>query len=116
MPNEHLPVTDKRSHDPLLAEMVRRLTAAFHPEQIYLFGSHARAEAGPDSDYDLMMIVSESELPRYRREQAAFRTLVGVGAAKDILVLTRAEFDRKRTVVSSLPAAVEREGILLYAA
>ena len=62
------------------------------------------------------MVLKESALSRYRREQAAFRTLIGVGAAKDILVLTREEFDRKRTVVSSLPAAVEREGILLYAA
>ncbi len=105
-----------KPEDPILEEMLRRLTGAFQPERVYLFGSRARGEAGPDSDYDLLMIVKESELPRYRREQEAFRTLIGVGAAKDILVLTREEFDRKRTVVSSLPAAVEREGILLYAA
>lgn len=47
------------------------------------------------------MVLKESALSRYRREQAAFRTLIGVGAAKDILVLTREEFDRKRTVGSS---------------
>jgi predicted nucleotidyltransferase len=102
--------------DPILAEMLHRLKSAFQPERVYLFGSHARGDAGPDSDYDLLMVVKESSLPRYRREQAAFRALAGVGAAKDILVLTSDEFDRKRTVVSSLPASVEREGILLYAA
>lgn len=101
---------------PVVAEMLRRLTQAFQPDRIYLFGSQARGEATGDSDYDLLMVLKESSLPRYRREQAAFRVLVGVGAAKDILVLTRDEFDRKRTVVSSLPATVEREGILLYAA
>ena len=107
---------ERLMHDPFLKDMVHRLTDAFHPQRIYLFGSHARGEAGPDSDYDLLMIVTHSALPRYRREQEAFRALAGVGTAKDILVMTREEFDRTRCVVSSLPAAVEREGILLYAA
>ena len=110
------PDTTILQNNPVLAEMVRRLETTFRPSCIYLFGSHARGEAGPDSDYDLCMIVKGSSLPRYRREQQAFMALVGVGAAKDVLVLTQEEFDRKRTVVSSLPAAVEREGILLYAA
>ena len=95
---------------------MRRLTGAFQPNRVYLFGSWVRGEAGPDRDYALLWLVKYSGLPRNRREQEAFRTLIGVGAPKDILVLTRKEFDRKRTVVSSLPAAVEREGILLYAA
>ena len=102
--------------DPVLGEMVRRLRDAFNPDAIYLFGSHARGAAGPDSDYDLLMIVAGSALPRYRREQAAFQVLSGVGASKDVLVLTREEFDRSRRVVCSLPANVEREGILLYGA
>ena len=102
--------------DPIVAEMVRRLVASFRPERIYLFGSHARGEAGPDSDYDLLMVIDHSSLPRYKRDQAAFEVLAGIGASKDVLVLTRDEFDRTRLVVSSLPATVEREGLLLYAA
>lgn len=96
--------------------MVRRLTNAFHPECIYLFGSIARGEGGDDSDYDLHMVLSDSSLPRYRRDQEAFRALTGVGASKDIVVLTRKEFDSQRKVPSPLPATVEREGFLLYAA
>ncbi len=102
--------------DSVLEEMVRRLRDAFCPEAVYLFGSHARGDAGPDSDYDLLVVVPASTLPRYRRDQAAFQALSGVGASKDVLVLTREEFDRGRRVVCSLPATVEREGILLYAA
>lgn len=104
------------SQYPVVAEMVRRLVETFRPERIYLFGSHARGEETPGSDFDLLLVVRESSLPRYRRDQAAFRALNGVGAAKDVLVLTREEFDRKRTVVCSLPATVEREGVLLYGA
>jgi hypothetical protein len=36
--------------------------------------------------------------------------------SKDVLVLTREEFERRRLVPSSLPATVEREGLLVYAA
>jgi len=102
--------------DGILAEMVGRLVAAFQPESIYLYGSRARGEAGPDSDYDLLMVVAGSDAPRYRRNQAAFRVLCGLGVAKEIIVLTREEFDARREVVCSLPATVIREGKLLYAA
>ncbi len=103
-------------NDRILAEMVRRLVVAFQPECVYLFGSRARGEQGPDSDYDLMMIISASSLPRYQRDQKAFRALCGLGVPKGVIVLTRNEFDSKRSVVCSLPATVEREGRLLYAA
>lgn len=113
-----MPITEDHvlNRYPVLAEMVRRLVAALQPERIYLFGSHARGDSTLDSDFDLVVVVGQSSLPRYRRDQEAFRALVGVGASKDVIVLTREEFDRKRTVVCSLPATVEREGILLYAA
>jgi hypothetical protein len=42
---------------------VRRLVEAYHPERIYLFGSKARGDAGPDSDFDLMVIVSDDAPP-----------------------------------------------------
>jgi predicted nucleotidyltransferase len=102
--------------DHIVTEIVSRLRTAFQPECIYLFGSRARGEAGPDSDYDLLMVLPSSSLPRYQRDQAAFRALAGLGISKDIVVLTRAEFDRQRLARTSLPATVEREGILLYAA
>jgi predicted nucleotidyltransferase len=49
--------------DPVLAEMVRRLVEVYRPERILLFGSIARGEAGPDSDYDLMVVVPDNTPP-----------------------------------------------------
>ncbi|TKB92090.1 MAG: nucleotidyltransferase domain-containing protein [Nitrospira sp.] len=100
----------------VVGKIVQRLVSALSPERIYLFGSQARGDAGPDSDYDFLVVVRTSTLPRYRRDQAAFDALLGIGVAKDVLVLTHDEFERQRTVVCSLPATVEREGMLLYAA
>jgi len=102
--------------DGTLTEMVRRLREHLRPERIYLFGSRARGDAGPDSDYDLLVVVPHSPLPGYKRDQEAFRVLRGVGASKDVIVLTADEFRRKSGVVCSLPATVLREGKLLYVA
>ncbi len=102
--------------DPVLREIVKRLVTAFQPEYIYLFGSKARGEGGPDSDYDLLVVVSDSAEPPYRRAQRAQEVLWGVWAAADVLVLTREEFESRRAVRSSLATTVLAEGEVLYAA
>ncbi len=98
----------------LVSEAVRRLRASLQAERIYLFGSRARDEANDNSDFDFLVVVHDSPLPRYKREQQAFRALCGIGFAKDVLVFTREEFSRGLAVISSLPATVAREGRLLY--
>ena len=101
---------------PVLAEIVRRLAEAYRPERIYLFGSTARGDAGPDSDYDLMIIVREDAPLQLRSEDLAYRVLRGTGTAADVLVWTRNNFDRQLHLKASLPSTVIREGKLLYGA
>ena len=103
------------SEDRVLAELVRRLVEAFHPEKIFLFGSKARGEAGPDSDYDLLVLVGDEAPPERRRSRLAYQALRGTRTAADVLVWSRKEFDRRLHLAASLPAVVNREGILLYA-
>ena len=59
------------AEDPVLADIVRRLVETFEPERIYLFGSKARGDEGPGSDYDLMVIVADSAPPERRRSRLA---------------------------------------------
>ena len=40
-----------------------KIAREFHPEKIILFGSHARGDARPDSDVDLMVIMNSGEHP-----------------------------------------------------
>ncbi len=102
--------------DPVLAEIVRRLVAAYEPERLYLFGSQARAEAGADSDYDLMVVVPDDAPPQRRRSRLAYQVLRGTGRAADVLVCTRSFFDSRVHVRASLPATIVSEGRLLHAA
>ena len=103
-------------NDPILAEIVQRLVRAFAPERIYLFGSKARADAGTDSDYDLMVVVAHATEPGYRLAQRAHALIWDIGTAVDILVWSREAFDARLHLRASLPATVVREGMLLYAA
>jgi len=102
--------------DPRLAEIVRRLRDAYRPERIYLFGSKARGDAGPDSDYDLLVVVPDDAPPARQSSRLAYQVLWGTGTAADVLVWPRRRFDRRLHLKASLPATVAREGKLLHAA
>jgi predicted nucleotidyltransferase len=74
--------------DPLLAEIIRRIVAAIDPDRIIPFGSRARGDAKPDSDYDLLVVKDTSERTLVL-EQRAYRAMLGVRAGPvDILVAT----------------------------
>lgn len=103
-------------HDAVLAEIVRRLVEAYQPQRIYLFGSKARGDAGPDSDYDLLVVVPDDAPPERRRSRLGYERLWGVSTAADVVVWTAADFDSRMHLRASLPATVLREGTLLYAA
>lgn len=97
-----------------LEEIVDRLVEGLHPERIYLFGSRARGQAGEDSDVDLLVVVSDSSLPRHRREARSYDLLWGLTVPVDVVVLTRAEFQRASRVKTSLASTVLAEGEVLY--
>ena len=105
-----------RIDDPKLAEIVRRLVEAYQPERIYLFGSKARDQANPDSDYDIMVVIPDSAPARQRRSRLAYEVLRGTGTAADVLVWPRESFEKRLHLQASLPSTIQREGKLLYAA
>ena len=98
----------------LRREVVRRLVDEFHPEAIYLFGSHAWGKPTDGSDMDVLVIVSGSRQKPIQRAVRAQRSLRGVKAPIDVLVKTRKEFELYTPVKASLEAQITREGKLLY--
>lgn len=114
--NEHAIFKTPSAGDPVLGEVVRRLVEAYRPERIYLFGSVARGDAGPDSDYDIMIVVPDDAPAELRSSRAAYLALWGTGVASDVLVWTASRFDSRLHLAASLPATVIREGRLLHAA
>ena len=70
----------------LLDEIVNRIVRAVNPERIILFGSYAYGKPDSNSDLDILVIVKESKLPRYKRAVPVYRALEGILIPKDILV------------------------------
>lgn len=71
----------------LIAEAGRRLAAAAPNARVVLFGSHARGDAGPDSDLDLLVI--EPEVQSRRAEFVRLRgALRGLGVPIDLVVVS----------------------------
>lgn len=101
--------------DPILAEIVHRLAEVYRPERIYLFGSTARGEAGPDSDYDLMVIVPDDAPGELRSPALGYKAMEGLPRSGDFLVWTRADFEKRLHLKAPLPSTILREGQLLYA-
>lgn len=104
------------ANDAPLAEIVRRLVHAYQPLRIYLFGSKARGDGGPDSDYDLLVVVPDHASSERRESRLAYDVLWGVRTAADVIVWTDTAFTRRARVPASLPATVLREGKLVHAA
>ena len=99
-----------------LACITERLMAAYEPDRIYLFGSKARGDYGPDSDFDLLVVVPDDAPSARKRSRLAYEVLRGTGTAADVLVWTRNDFESRLHLLASLPATVMREGRLLHAA
>lgn len=102
--------------DGVLREIVERLTAAYEPERVYLFGSAARGDTDDDSDYDLLLVVPDDVPPERLRARKAYEALWGLGTAVDVVVWRRGAFEASADAPTSLPAIVLREGVLLHAA
>jgi len=98
-----------------IREAVRRIVEAAHPVRIIMFGSHARGEAGTDSDLDLVVVERAvpdrfSEIVRLRRE------LRGLIMGVDILVIAEMDFAEWSQTPGSVYCAARREGKVLYEA
>ena len=82
-------------HDATLQALIDRIVETVDPLRIILFGSRALGTAGPDSDYDLPVVMPEGVAEREVAGDLYFHKR-GIDAAVDFLVATNATLERHR--------------------
>lgn len=101
----------------VLERMVETIVEAVQPEAVVLFGSHARSDAGPYSDVDLLIVESRPfGKGRSRRKEMArlWRLLASFPVPKDILVYSKEEVEQWRDSLNHVLGRAMREGRVLY--
>ena len=96
-----------------LRQAVDALVARFRPDRVILFGSNARGTADVRSDVDLL-VVCPVQGSRRAMQVAMDRTLRGCRFARDIVILTREEFERDRHIPGTVARPAWLEGRVLY--
>ena len=109
-----MPRIAKTSVPAQIDRMVRRIVKKFHPEQIILFGSYARGDAGPDSDVDLL-VVMDGEDSKMENAWEVRSSLDTFPVPVDVVVTSPQEFAWRKDVVGTIEWPASREGKVLYA-
>jgi predicted nucleotidyltransferase len=104
-----LPVTEP----PCLPEAVERIARLFKPLRIILFGSWARGQAHPDSDLDLLVVLSHIENKRQTTIHIG-NALSDLPVSKDIVVTTPEEIAIRGHIVGQVLRQALREGKTIY--
>lgn len=94
-------------------ELLARVEAQYHPEQVWLFGSRARGEAEPWSDWDLFVIVPDDTPEEQLDLLFLWRLKKGSGVPADVIACRATDFRNARDTVNTLSYVVAQEGVLV---
>ncbi|NKB66938.1 MAG: nucleotidyltransferase domain-containing protein [Candidatus Latescibacteria bacterium] len=96
-----------------IRRVAERIGLQINAEQVILFGSHARGDATQYSDVDLL-VIAQSDLPRFKRSRALYRSLIPYPFGMDLVVYTPDEIEDGRRSPLSFVSTALREGQTVY--
>jgi predicted nucleotidyltransferase len=81
-------------------------------KEVIVFGSKARGEAGPDSDFDVLLIVTNGASARKRDlRRVGYLLAAATDVVPSIMAYTEQEWDARKQSCSPFRANVERDGV-----
>ncbi len=97
-----------------LGVLAHRLRSTLGPvvQEIALFGSKSRGDAGPESDIDVLVLLDSTD---WRLKRRVCEVAVAVGLETDVffavLPMLANDFERSRAARASFALNVEEEGV-----
>ncbi len=85
------------------------------PEEVWLFGSRARRTLGPDSDWDLLVILPDTAPEEEFDLAEVWASLRDLRRMRvEVIPVRRHDFESDRDTPGELAEAVAREGHVVY--
>ncbi len=86
-----------------------------NPEKIILFGSYAKGVQDENSDLDILIVIKDSNEPRFKRARGIRKNLWGItDIPKDILIYTSDEINYWLKIPFSFIYTIINEGKKIY--
>jgi HEPN domain-containing protein len=92
------------------AGLLAAVVARFDPIQVILFGSRARGDAGPDSDWDLLVMVDDAGFATRPRLVPP----LGWPVETSIVALPRSRFEAERDVIGTMANMADEDGHVVW--
>lgn len=99
----------------ILDKTIKCVLKVIVPDTIILFGSQARGNARPDSDYDILVIKSGISKKEERPiTHKIYRSLIDSDACVDVIVKSPESIETSRKLFVSVVKEALKEGIVIY--
>jgi uncharacterized protein len=99
-----------------LGELVSRLVSSLKPQMIWLFGSRARGDARPDSDFDLLVVAKKDGCFGSDDYDRVYAPVTGSWIGADVIPCELEHFFEALELKTSMVARIVSEGRLVYEA
>lgn len=102
------------SESEALTGVVDRIVEAVSPVSVYLFGSRARGDHRPDSDFDLLVVTQDSDGEAGVDYDRVYMPVLGTGVGCDVVPCHEGDFNREAVNPTGLIREVVTHGVRLY--
>ena len=111
---DSLPPAGGLSHDAIRTAVSAWAAAESLVRRIYLFGSRARGDHDPDSDWDLCVLLDDDIAPGVFTPSALWKAVRDVALSIQVTPMRRSVFETGRADINALAHDVAQDGILLF--
>jgi hypothetical protein len=97
-----------------LDAVVRRIVDIVDPVSVWLFGSRARGDHRPDSDFDLLVVTKVEDGEAGYDYDRVYAPILGTGVGCDVVPCRVDDFAREAGSTTGLIPEILRDGVRLY--
>jgi len=97
-------------------KLIKKTAHRFLPDaEVLLFGSRARNESYPESDYDILLVTKSNLSPKDKIQlrTSIRKSLLQSGIRSDILIQSKSEVTKKKKLPGHIVRKILSEAILL---